>query len=258
MKPVPALSKPVIARVGRRLVVKYMPGKTGKLAISVKRNGKTIATCKVGVVRARSATCRFTLKKSKVKKLNGQDHGLRQAHGQGQDRGHPQARPCRSRSRPAALESDPSASSLRSGSEDAAGPRLRRGPACRIEAALRGRFVVVAQLLGHGRVWSGDADAHGDRLDGGAAALLPATAEAACVPTTTAPSRTARSPVWRATSRASISTCRRPAAAGARRCRWWCGCTAAGTARATRPSRWPPRSPCSPSAGGSSPASTTG
>ena len=71
MKPAPALSKPVIARVGRRLVVKYMPGKTGKLAIGVKRNGKTIATCKVGVVRARSASCRFTLKKSKVKKLNG-------------------------------------------------------------------------------------------------------------------------------------------------------------------------------------------
>ena len=70
-KPVPALSKPVIARVGRRLVVKYMPGKTGKLAIGVKRSGKTIATCKVGVVRARSATCRFTLKKSKVKKLKG-------------------------------------------------------------------------------------------------------------------------------------------------------------------------------------------
>ncbi|MBN1530605.1 MAG: hypothetical protein JW895_16195 [Thermoleophilaceae bacterium] len=71
VKPAPALSKPVIARVGRRLVVKYMPGKTGKLGITVKRNGKTIATCKVGVVRSRSATCRFALKKSRVKKLTG-------------------------------------------------------------------------------------------------------------------------------------------------------------------------------------------
>src|SRR6185503_17830538 len=42
--PTPALSKPVIARVGRRLVVKYMPGKTGKLGVTVKRKGKTIAT----------------------------------------------------------------------------------------------------------------------------------------------------------------------------------------------------------------------
>jgi hypothetical protein len=70
-KPVPALSKPVIARVGRRLVVKYMPGKTGKLGITVKRSGKKIASCKVGVVRSRTATCRFMLKKSKVKKLKG-------------------------------------------------------------------------------------------------------------------------------------------------------------------------------------------
>jgi Lysyl oxidase len=65
------LSKPTIARVGRRLIVKYMPGKTGKLSVSVSRKGKRIASCKVGVVRARSATCRFTLKKSKVKKLTG-------------------------------------------------------------------------------------------------------------------------------------------------------------------------------------------
>ena len=70
-KPVPALSKPVIARVGRRLVVKYMPGKTGKLGITVKRKGKKIASCNVGVVKGRSATCRFALKKSKVKKLTG-------------------------------------------------------------------------------------------------------------------------------------------------------------------------------------------
>jgi hypothetical protein len=70
-KPAPALSKPIIARNGRRLVVKYMPGKTGKLTVTVGRKGKRLATCKVGVVRARGATCRFTLKKSKLKKLTG-------------------------------------------------------------------------------------------------------------------------------------------------------------------------------------------
>jgi len=70
-KPAPALSKPIIARNGRRLVVKYMPGKTGKLTVTVSRKGKRLATCKVGVVRARGATCRFTLKKSKLKKLTG-------------------------------------------------------------------------------------------------------------------------------------------------------------------------------------------
>ena len=69
--PVKPLSKPVIARNGRRLVVKFMPGKTGKLSITVSRKGKRVASCKVGVVRARGATCRFTLKKSKVKKLTG-------------------------------------------------------------------------------------------------------------------------------------------------------------------------------------------
>ena len=69
--PVKPLSKPVVARNGRRLVVKFMPGKTGKLSITVRRKGKPIASCKVGVVRARGATCRFTLKKSKVKKLTG-------------------------------------------------------------------------------------------------------------------------------------------------------------------------------------------
>jgi Lysyl oxidase len=65
------LSKPIIARNGRRLVVKYMPGKTGKLSVTVSRKGKRLATCKVGVVRARGATCRFTIKKSKLKKLTG-------------------------------------------------------------------------------------------------------------------------------------------------------------------------------------------
>ena len=69
--PVKPLSKPVVARNGRRLVVKFMPGKTGKLSITVRRKGKRVASCKVGVVRARGATCRFTLKKSKVKKLTG-------------------------------------------------------------------------------------------------------------------------------------------------------------------------------------------
>jgi hypothetical protein len=69
--PVKPLSKPLIARNGRRLVVKFMPGKTGKLSITVRRKGKRVASCKVGVVRARAATCRFTLKKSKVKKLTG-------------------------------------------------------------------------------------------------------------------------------------------------------------------------------------------
>ncbi len=69
--PLKPLSKPVIARNGRRLVVKYMPGKSGKLSVTIKRKGKKLATCKVGVVRARGATCRFTLKKSKVKKLTG-------------------------------------------------------------------------------------------------------------------------------------------------------------------------------------------
>ena len=46
MKP---LSKPIIARNGRRLVVKYMPGKSGKLSVSVCRKGKRIASCKVAV-----------------------------------------------------------------------------------------------------------------------------------------------------------------------------------------------------------------
>ncbi len=87
--PVKPLSKPVIARNGRRLVVKFMPGKTGKLSITVSRKGKRVASCKVGVVRARGATCRFTLKKSKVKKLTGNLTVIRQAHRQGQDGGHP-------------------------------------------------------------------------------------------------------------------------------------------------------------------------
>ena len=68
MKP---LSKPIIARTGRRLIVKYMPGKSGKLSVSVSRKGKRIASCKATVQKGRALTCRFTLKKSKVKKLTG-------------------------------------------------------------------------------------------------------------------------------------------------------------------------------------------
>jgi hypothetical protein len=70
-KPAPALSKPVVARMGRRVVVKLMPGRTGKLSVVLSRKGKRLATCSVGAVRGRGATCRFTLKKSKVKKLKG-------------------------------------------------------------------------------------------------------------------------------------------------------------------------------------------
>ncbi len=65
------LSKPTIGRVGRRLLVKYMPGKSGKLAVSISRKGKRLATCRVSVRKGRALTCRFTLKKSKVKKLTG-------------------------------------------------------------------------------------------------------------------------------------------------------------------------------------------
>lgn len=65
------LSKPIIARTGRRLIVKYMPGKSGKLSVSVSRKGKRIASCKATVQKGRALTCRFTLKKSKVKKLTG-------------------------------------------------------------------------------------------------------------------------------------------------------------------------------------------
>ncbi len=68
---VKALSKPTIGRVGRRLLVKYMPGKSGKLSVSISRKGKRLATCKVTVQKGRALTCRFTLKKSKVKKLKG-------------------------------------------------------------------------------------------------------------------------------------------------------------------------------------------
>ena len=65
-----------------------MPGKTGKLSISVSRKGKRIATCKVGVVRARAATCRFTLKKSKVKKLTGSLTVYGKLTGKGKTAGH--------------------------------------------------------------------------------------------------------------------------------------------------------------------------
>jgi hypothetical protein len=65
------LSKPVIGRVGRRLIVKYMPGKSGKLTVNVSRKGKRLATCKATVQKSRALTCRFILKKSKVKKLTG-------------------------------------------------------------------------------------------------------------------------------------------------------------------------------------------
>jgi Lysyl oxidase len=68
---VTALSKPTIGRVGRRLLVKYMPGKSGKLSVSISRKGKRLASCKVTVQKGRALTCRFTLKKSKVKKLTG-------------------------------------------------------------------------------------------------------------------------------------------------------------------------------------------
>jgi hypothetical protein len=66
-----ALSKPTIGRIGRRLLVKYMPGKSGKLTVSISKKGKRLATCKVTVQKGRALTCRFTLKKSKVKKLTG-------------------------------------------------------------------------------------------------------------------------------------------------------------------------------------------
>ncbi len=69
--PVKPLSKPVIGRVGRRLIVKYMPGKSGKLTVNISRKGKRLASCKATVQRGRALTCRFTLKKSKVKKLTG-------------------------------------------------------------------------------------------------------------------------------------------------------------------------------------------
>ena len=72
------------------------------------------------------------------------------------------------------------------------------------------------------------------------------------------PSPTAPCRAWPATSRASTSTCRPGAAGPSRGRRWWSGSTGAATAWATRPSRWPPRSPSSPPAAGSSRASTTG
>jgi hypothetical protein len=70
-KPVNPLSKGIVARKGRRLVVKFTPARTGKLSLLIRHKGKRVASCKVGVVRARAATCRFTLRKSKVRRLKG-------------------------------------------------------------------------------------------------------------------------------------------------------------------------------------------
>lgn len=69
------LSKPVIGRNGRLLVVKLTPGKTGRLKVNVNRvkKGKRvrIGACKVRVLRARPATCRFRLRKANVPRLRG-------------------------------------------------------------------------------------------------------------------------------------------------------------------------------------------
>jgi hypothetical protein len=71
VKPAPALSKPLVARNGRRLVVKYMPGRTGRLTVNVSYKGKRVARCRTQVVSGRGTTCRFFLKKAKVKRLKG-------------------------------------------------------------------------------------------------------------------------------------------------------------------------------------------
>ena len=86
--PLKPLSKPVIARNGRRLVVKYMPGKTGKLSVTVKRKGKKLATCKVGVVQGSRRHLPVHAQEVEGEEAHRQPDGLRQAHGQGQDRGH--------------------------------------------------------------------------------------------------------------------------------------------------------------------------
>jgi hypothetical protein len=70
-KPLPTLGKPVIGRVGRRLLVKYMPGKSGRLTITIATRGKRLASCSAKVQAKRAMTCRFMLKKSKVRKLTG-------------------------------------------------------------------------------------------------------------------------------------------------------------------------------------------
>lgn len=67
----PNLSKPVIARQRRQLVVKLVPGKTGRLRVKVSRKGRKLATCSVKAQKGLPVTCRFSLKKSKVPKLKG-------------------------------------------------------------------------------------------------------------------------------------------------------------------------------------------